>query len=263
MNEKSTNLPDEIENYRNKRMGSYWNSPMPRKITHKWNNYIEPANLYGLGEDGAYAYLKGRNLSEESLIYFAIYADDKGHPEMANGFWKRAYSAYLDISNPTNKKNRSLPPAKKETSQTQNNNEPIPFDVFLCHNSSDKPTVRHLAEELQIRKIAVWLDEWELIPGRPWQEALEKMIQTVNATAILVGSDGIGPWQDREIRGFLSEFVKRKLPVIPVLLPGAPEKPELPIFLKEFTWVDLRSGITKYGLDRLQWGITGKKPVDL
>lgn len=136
----------------------------------------------------------------------------------------------------------------------------IQFDVFLCHNSSDKPMVLRLAEALRNRGLSVWVDEWELVPGRPWQEALEEVIQLVMAAAVLVGSDGVGPWQDREMRGFLSEFVRRKLPVIPVLLPGAPEKPNLPIFLKEFTWVDLRSGLSKNGLDRLQWGITGKKP---
>jgi len=62
------------------------------------------------------------------------------------------------------------------------------------------------------------------------------------------------------MRGCLSEFVDRNLPVIPVLLPGAPEVPRLPIFLKGFTWVDLRGGLTEGGIDRLQWGITGKRP---
>jgi hypothetical protein len=61
----------------------------------------------------------------------------------------------------------------------------------------------------------------------------------------------------------LSEFVKRKLPVIPVLLPGAPQLPELPLFLKAFTWVDLRGGFTDDGLDRLVWGITGQKPASV
>ena len=32
------------------------------------------------------------------------------------------------------------------------------------------------------------------------------------------------------------------------------------LFLKAFTWVDLRGGLTDDGLDRLQWGITGQKP---
>ena len=62
------------------------------------------------------------------------------------------------------------------------------------------------------------------------------------------------------MRGCLSEFVSRKVPVIPVLLPGAPEVPKLPFFMRRFTWVDLRGGLTEEGIDRLQWGITGKKP---
>ena len=62
------------------------------------------------------------------------------------------------------------------------------------------------------------------------------------------------------MRACLSQYVERKLPVIPVLLPGAPQKPALPVFLGGLTWVDLREGITDDGLDRLEWGITGKRP---
>lgn len=137
------------------------------------------------------------------------------------------------------------------------------FDVFLSHNSKDKPAVRKLAEALRARGLRVWLDEWELVPGRPWQEALEEIIETTGASAVLVGKDGLGPWQDAEMRGCLSEFVERKIPVIPVLLPGAPEVPRLPFFLTRFTWVDLRGGLSEEGIDRLQWGITGKRPVPL
>ena len=49
------------------------------------------------------------------------------------------------------------------------------FDIFLSHNSKDKPAVRELAEALRARGIKVWLDEWELVPGQPWQEALEEL----------------------------------------------------------------------------------------
>src|SRR5262245_25886583 len=134
------------------------------------------------------------------------------------------------------------------------------FDVFLSHNSKDKPAVRELAKALRDRGLNVWLDDWELVPGRPWQEALEEVIETTGSSAVLVGKDGFGPWQDAEMRGCLSEFVARNLPVIPVLLPDAPSEPKLPFFLRRFTWVDLRGGLTEEGLDRLQWGITGNKP---
>jgi hypothetical protein len=67
------------------------------------------------------------------------------------------------------------------------------FDVFLCHNSADKPTVQQLAEELVARELRVWLDAWELIPGRPWQEALEAIVRTAWSVAVLVAKDGVGP----------------------------------------------------------------------
>jgi hypothetical protein len=137
------------------------------------------------------------------------------------------------------------------------------FDIFLSHNSKDKPAVRELAAALRARGLKVWLDEWELVPGRPWEEALEEIIETTRSSAVLVGKDGFGPWHDTEMRSCLAEFVDRKLPVIPVLLPGAPEMPRLPLFLKRFTWVDLREGLTEEGLDRLMWGATGSRPAPI
>lgn len=131
------------------------------------------------------------------------------------------------------------------------------FDVFLSHNSKDKPTVLRLAKALRERGLRVWLDQWQLIPGRPWQEALEHIVETVPAALVVVGDDGLGPWEIPEMRGCLSQFVEREMPVIPVILPGVKELPNLPLFLKQFTWVDLRDGLTAENLDRLHWGITG------
>jgi hypothetical protein len=135
-----------------------------------------------------------------------------------------------------------------------------PFNVFLSHNSKDKPIVRPLAEALRARDLPPWLDEDQLVPGRPWQDALEEIIKTTRTTAVLIGKDGLGPWEKPEMRACIDEFVKRGLPVIPVLLPNAPRKLELPLFLKAFTWVDLRGGLTDEGLSKLVWGITGIKP---
>src|SRR5688572_14761392 len=116
------------------------------------------------------------------------------------------------------------------------------YDLFLSHNSKDKPAVREIAKALRARDLQVWVDEDDLVPGRDWQEALEKIIQTTKAAAVLVGRDGLGPWEDREMRGCLIELVGRDMPVIPVLLPGAPSKPALPLILRAFTWLDVRSG---------------------
>lgn len=133
------------------------------------------------------------------------------------------------------------------------------FDVFLCHNSEDKPQVKEIGEKLQQYDLKPWLDIWELPPGRSWQRLLEKQIEQISSAAVFVGENGFGPWQEQEIYAFLSEFVRRDCPVIPVLLPNAPTKPELPVFLRGLTWVDFRISDPD-PMYQLRWGITGKKP---
>ncbi len=138
--------------------------------------------------------------------------------------------------------------------------QPSPFDVFLSHNSKDKPAVRDLAEALRERGIIVWLDEDELRPGLNWQTQLENGINLSSSVAVLIGKDGLGPWEDEEMQGALIHAVKDSRPVIPVILPDASRQPKLPMFLANRTWVDLRPALNDTNLGRLIWGITGKKP---
>ncbi|MBD2243308.1 GUN4 domain-containing protein [Nostoc sp. FACHB-888] len=133
------------------------------------------------------------------------------------------------------------------------------FDVFLCHNSNDKPAVIEIAKQLQQQRIVPWLDIWHLRPGFSWQRALEQQIDQIGAAAVFVGGSGFGPWQSQEIDGFLREFVNRQCPVIPVLLPDAPQEPKLPIFLQGLMWVDFRLQSPE-PMGQLIWGITGEKP---
>ena len=137
------------------------------------------------------------------------------------------------------------------------------FDVFISYKSKDRAAAKEVSEWLRKNGVRVWLDDDELIPGRPWQETIEKIIATTRTVAVLVGEAGIASWAQLEMRAAIEEFVRRRLPVIPVLLPGAKNPAELPLFLKNFTWVDLREGLHEDGLERLRWGITGsKRPLD-
>jgi hypothetical protein len=137
---------------------------------------------------------------------------------------------------------------------------PDGFDVFLSHNSRDKPVVEEIGTWLKGQGLRVWLDKWELRPGFPWQDGLEEGVEASGAGAVFFGMDGLGSWQEPEMRAFIARSRRKQIPVIPVLLPGCPESPQLTLFLEAFTWVDLRDGITPDGLARLLWGITGKKP---
>ena len=109
------------------------------------------------------------------------------------------------------------------------------FDVFLSHNSQDKPVVREIAERLLRRGVKVWLDEWELRPGLTWMDALEDIIETCGSAAVCVGPNGMGPWEEPEMRALLRRFVRERkrgeiVPVIPTLLPGAPTTSTSPRF---------------------------------
>ncbi len=134
----------------------------------------------------------------------------------------------------------------------------VQFDVFLCHNSKDKPEVKQIGEQLRRQGLKPWLDEWEFRPGLPWQRELERQIGHIKSAAVFVGSSGFGPWQEHELDAFLREFVKRECPVIPVLLPTAPQQPILPIFLSSYMWVDFLQQQPE-PMGQLIWGITGIK----
>ncbi len=133
------------------------------------------------------------------------------------------------------------------------------FDVFLSHNSKDKPVVRQIAARLRERGVNPWLDEEQLRPGLLWQDGLQEAIHAAKAAAVCLGPAGCGDLERAEIGALVLKMFKQKLPVVPVLLPGAPETLDLGIYLDQATWVNLRAGLTEEGLNRLYWGITGKK----
>ena len=101
------------------------------------------------------------------------------------------------------------------------------------------------------------------MPDRHDLEALEDVIQAAGSVLVLVGKDGLEPSREIELRACLEQLIERQMVVIPVLLPEAPPRSELPAPLQQITSVDLRDGLTEAALDRLIWGITGRQPEAL
>ena len=140
------------------------------------------------------------------------------------------------------------------------------FDVFLSHNSADKPAVEVLAQRLLAAGFKPWLDSWNLVPGDPWQEGLEEALDTCGTCAVFLGPSGIGPWHNEEMRVALDRRARdrtRSFRVIPVLLPGAnpADSATLPRFLGRMTWVDFRGGLDDVeAFRRLVAGIRGVAP---
>jgi hypothetical protein len=137
-------------------------------------------------------------------------------------------------------------------------------DVFLSYQRTDKEAVEYLARRLREAGLQVWLDRWNLIPGEPWQEAVEEALDDCATCAVFWGPRGLGPWQNEEMRVALERRVREQnYRVIPVLLPGCPEpeKAKMPSFLKRVTWVDFRGGLDDSdAFKSLVAGIRGMAP---
>jgi hypothetical protein len=121
------------------------------------------------------------------------------------------------------------------------------YDVFLCHNSTDKADVRRLAAKLREQGLLTWLDEEGLLAGDRFVPVIERLIESVGTVAVVLGPHGLGRWQGMEYQAALQRFVEvrdgrdgRRVRLIPVLLPGLPRDYRLPPFLGGSVFIDLR-----------------------
>ncbi len=138
------------------------------------------------------------------------------------------------------------------------------FDTFLSYKRTkqDQYKVYDILKVLRQNNLKVWFDEDEIRPGTSWQKSMETGIKNSQSGLVLIGSNGIGPWQDVEMQALLQFAVRIQLTLIPVFLPGVQKQIDnLPIFLSNHHWVDLSSGLTDKGVAQLIWGITKQKII--
>ncbi|MHC5763892.1 toll/interleukin-1 receptor domain-containing protein, partial [Nostoc sp.] len=117
-------------------------------------------------------------------------------------------------------------------------NDQPEFDVFLAHNSLDKPFVRDIAKRLRRSRLKPWLDEEAILPGQIIQEEIQKIIPRIKAAAFFIGKHGLGRWQKVELRSLYTQCVEKGIIVIPVLLPDVSKFPSELVFLKEHRWIN-------------------------
>ena len=115
------------------------------------------------------------------------------------------------------------------------------YDVFFSYNWQDRGSVELVASELEKFGIKIFIDRWYLVPGHPWQPALENVLGSCSAIVVFIGPHSMGSWQQREMFFALDRQAHDpNLSVIPVILPSA--EPALG-FLSMNTWVDFRAGL--------------------
>lgn len=111
--------------------------------------------------------------------------------------------------------------------------------------------VKDVARRLRQRGVASYLDVLDQeLPGRPF-DVIAARIKKAATVAVFIGGGGLGPFQRLEVTLAVIQAVKRGMRVVPVLLPGAGDIPELELFLECFSWIDLRQGIVEEQVERL------------
>jgi len=145
------------------------------------------------------------------------------------------------------------------------------YDVFLSHNSSDKPHVRTLHDWLSRNGVRSFLDENDLKPGDILTDKLGEAMDKSSSAIICIGEHGEGPWHGEEMNTLLGRSLKmartqNEFRLIPVLLPNA-DTTSMRWFLQTRLWVDLSGGIdgADAELFRLRAAIMGEQgpPVKL
>jgi len=98
------------------------------------------------------------------------------------------------------------------------------YDIFLSHNSRDKPVVERIATKLKQAGLEPWLDKWCLTPGGKWQEELAAGLRASSACAFCVGPNAVGDWASEELNVALDRAAKdRSFRLFLVLLPAVPD----------------------------------------
>ena len=73
------------------------------------------------------------------------------------------------------------------------------FDIFLSHNSTDKPAVEIIAHKLKDAGVKPWLDKWCLVPGKTFQSGLADALRSCPTCAVFIGPNGVGNWAREEV----------------------------------------------------------------
>ncbi len=112
------------------------------------------------------------------------------------------------------------------------------FDVFLSHNSQDKPRVRKLAERLRDAGLRVWFDNWLIKPGDDIYLAIERGLEAARVQVLCLSPAALGSdWVMLERSTVLfRDPTNAGRRFIPLLLADC----KLPDTLRRYDYVDFR-----------------------
>jgi cellulose biosynthesis protein BcsQ len=138
------------------------------------------------------------------------------------------------------------------------------YDAFLSYNQQDKDEAEQLIRVLEDRGKKVFVYFRDIPAGSEWAESIERALRRCPALIVLIGSQ-VGNFQSDEIAFALERSAANKdYRIMPVLLPGS-SPDSVPLSLRRYQWVDLRSGFNTEANDAIVEALTftKKRTVEL
>jgi hypothetical protein len=111
--------------------------------------------------------------------------------------------------------------------------------VFISYSHSDALIVNKLAAHLVKQSASVWVDTWELNVGDSILNKVQDAIQGSSALLVILSKASVrSEWCKKELSaGLMRELDEKRVVVLPVLV----EDCEIPVFLREKMYADLRT----------------------
>jgi hypothetical protein len=111
--------------------------------------------------------------------------------------------------------------------------------IFISYSHADKERVDLLAANMVKRNAQVWVDTWELNVGDSLIQRVQDAITESDALLVILSKASVqSEWCKKELSaGLVRELDEKRVVVLPVLL----EDCEIPLFLREKMYADLRS----------------------
>lgn len=122
--------------------------------------------------------------------------------------------------------------------------------VFLSYARADSAVVQRVADGLSAAGVRVWLDKVSLKAGANWMQEIERELSTADFVVFFISPKSVeSGWPKQELQVALHRQVSGEggAVILPVILEDA----DVPPLLRQFQWVDLRSGNIEKGIGQL------------
>jgi hypothetical protein len=121
--------------------------------------------------------------------------------------------------------------------------------VFLSYARADSAVVQQVADGLAAAGVRVWLDKM-LQAGTNWMQEIERELSAADFVAFFISPHSVeSGWAKQELQVALHRQVSGEggAVILPVILADA----DVPPLLRQFQWIDLRSGNIEKGVGQL------------